>query len=91
MDILPAGIWMGQNSEKNKIKQTGYLISVVGIIASNIGLVNNWLFTPLLVLITMYFLAGSLWFPILIKPFYLLIHKIYKTLHKGKKIESNDP
>ena len=81
---------MGQNSEKNKIKQTGYLISAVGIIASNVGLVKNWPFTPLLVLITMYFLAGSLWFPILIKPFYLLIRKIYKILQKDKKIDSND-
>jgi len=81
---------MGQNSEKKKIKQTGYLISAVGIIISNIGLVKNWPYTPLIVLITMYFLAGSLWFPVLIKPFYILFHKLYEILLKEKNIGSND-
>ncbi len=82
----PPRIYMEPKSQKNKVKQTGYLVSAVGIIVSNIGLVKNWPYTPIIVLITMYFLAGSLWFPILIKPFYRMFQKLYKILQKEKDV-----
>jgi len=76
---------MSQKTEITKIKQTGYLISGFGVVISNIGMVRNWSITPIILLITMYFLAGSLWFPILIKPFYNFLFKMRNALLKFRK------
>ena len=53
-----------------RVKRFGYVISALLIILSNIGLVEKWSATPILFLITMYFLTGSLWVPKLVAPFY---------------------
>jgi len=64
-----------QKEEILYIKRFGYVISAIFIILSNISLINNWTITPLLFLITMYFLTAALWAPLLIKPFYKLFGK----------------
>ncbi len=66
------------DQKKNKIlaiKRFGYVLSALLLIMSNISYVNEWSFTPLLVLITMYFLTGALWGPALVKPFYEIFGK----------------
>jgi len=64
-----------QKEEILYTKRFGYVISAIGVIISNISLINNWPITPVLFLITMYFLTGALWAPFLIKPIYQFFGK----------------
>jgi len=64
-----------QQKEILDIKRFGYVISALLLIIANISLINKWPATPILFLITMYFLTGALWLPALIKPFYLIFKK----------------
>lgn len=64
-----------RKSEILSIKRFGYVISTVFLILSNISLINEWSATPIIFIITMYFLTGALWGPALIKPFYYLFSK----------------
>lgn len=57
------------------VKRFGYVISAVLLLLSNISLFNKWPATPIIFLVTMYFLTGSLWIPAIIKPFYRLFGK----------------
>ena len=68
------------------LKRFGYIFSAALIIFSTISMMNNWIITPWLVLLTLYFLTGSLWIPVLIKPFYLLARRPGKK----KKDESKE-
>ncbi|RMH62905.1 MAG: hypothetical protein D6677_08685 [Calditrichaeota bacterium] len=56
--------------ELTAVRRFGYLLSFILIIIANIGLINEWAATPILFLITMYFLTGSMWASALIRPFY---------------------
>lgn len=61
------------DQKKNKtlaIKRFGYILSALLLILSNISLINEWPATPIIFLVTMYFLTGALWSASLIKPFY---------------------
>jgi hypothetical protein len=83
----------GTTTKENlPIKRFGYLISALLIIISTISMAMNWAATPWLFLITMYFLTGSLWVLILIKPFYLLFAKIFLKKDTGEfdKISDKD-
>jgi len=64
-----------QQQEILNIKRFGYVISAFFVIISNISLINKWPATPLLFLITMYFLTAALWIPALIKPIYNIFKK----------------
>ena len=80
------GFIEGKTTKENMpIKRFGYLVSAACIIISTISMVNNWNATPWLVIITMYFLTGSLWIPVIIKPFYLLVMKMGKKEGNVKK------
>lgn len=84
------GFIEGKTTKENlPIKRIGYLISSVCIIISTISMVNNWIITPWLFLISMYFLTGSLWIPVLIKPFYLLFTKIARKNKSDNKEDTN--
>lgn len=71
-----SGFLEGRTTKENlPIKRFGYLISAIFLIFSVISLIKNWSITPLLFLLTMYLLTGSLWIPSLIKPFYNIFGK----------------
>lgn len=74
---------MDKNEELN-IKRFGYVISALLLIFSNIALISKWPVTPFLFLLTMYFLTGSLWTPVLLKPFYILLEKVINVAGRGK-------
>lgn len=83
------GFIEGKTTKENlPVKQFGYVISAILVIISTISMMNKWLATPWLFLITMYFLTGSLWIPILIKPFYVLFYKFGIIKKKSKKDNS---
>ena len=69
-----------QKEEILYTKRFGYVISAIGVIISNISLINNWPITPVLFLITMYFLTGALWAPFLIKPIYQFFGKPFSLV-----------
>jgi hypothetical protein len=72
-------------SEEIKIKRFGYIISAVLLVLSNIALLNEWNTTPIIFLVTMYFLTGTLWVLSLIKPFYVLCDTyILKKIQKDR-------
>ena len=71
-----------QQQEILYIKRLGYVISAFFVVISNISLINNWPATPLLFLITMYFLTAALWIPGLIKPFYNIFKKYFAKYSK---------
>jgi len=52
-----------RNGRNLKARNTGYLISLVFLVSSVVGLILNWTITPVLYLITMIFLTITLWFP----------------------------
>ncbi len=81
-----SGFLQGKTTKSNlPIKQFGYLLSALFLVLAVIGMVTKWLYTPWLVLIIMYFLTGSLWIPVLIKPLYNLFGKyIIKEKSKTK-------
>jgi hypothetical protein len=80
------GFIEGKTTKENMpIKRVGYLISALCVVISTISMLNNWIITPWLFLITMYFLTGSLWIPVLIKPFYILVMKLRKKDNNNKK------
>ena len=82
------GFIEGKTTKENMpIKRFGYLLSAAFIIISTISMANNWIVTPWLFIITMYFLTGSLWIPVLIKPFYLLVLKMGRK--KGNTDKDN--
>ncbi len=67
------------------VKRFGYVVSVILLLLSNISLIIKWPATPIIFLITMYFLTGALWAPAIIKPFYRLFQKyIYKPTDSSK-------
>ena len=70
-----------------KIKRFGYVVSAVLLLASNIALIKNWQITPVIFLITMYFLTGALWGPRLIKPLYIISKKLLFRRSKKKKTD----
>lgn len=79
------GFIEGKTTKENlPVKRFGYLISAVLIIIVLISMMNNWMATPWLFLAAMYFLTGSLWIPVLIKPFYLLIVKLFMKNNGNK-------
>ena len=85
-----SGFIEGKATKENlPVKRFGYLISAIFIILSTLSMMNNWLATPWLFLVTMYFLTGSLWIPILIKPFYLLWCKLGIVKKKSKKDDNS--
>ena len=80
-----------QKEEVLNTKRFGYVISAIFVIISNISLINNWVATPILFLITMYFLTGALWVPFLIKPVYQFFGKPFsKNSDKNKSDNSKD-
>ena len=78
-----------QKEEILYIKRFGYVISAIFVIISNISLINNWLITPILFLITMYFLTGALWAHLLIKPFYQFFGKPFAKSSDNSQSESS--
>jgi hypothetical protein len=72
MDLIPE-----QKPEDKDIhvKRFGYVVSAILLVISNIALVNESAYTPILFILTMYFLTGSLWGPGLIRVFYNLFGK----------------
>ena len=77
-----SGFLEGKTTKQNMpVKQFGYVVSAILLVCSGIGMIAEWLYTPLLVLFTMYFLTGSLWIPALIKPFYSLFGKYFFKLN----------
>ena len=71
-----SGFLEGKTTKENlPLKRFGYLISAICLVFSVISLINSWSITPLLFLITMYLLTGSLWIPVLIKPIYNILGK----------------
>jgi hypothetical protein len=78
-----------QKEEILNSKRFGYVVSAILLIISNISLINKWSVTPLLFLITMYFLTAALWIPALIKPFYK-VFKNFLDKRTGKKDDSKN-
>lgn len=80
------GFIEGKTTKENlPIKRFGYIVSALLIIVSTISMMNNWIVTPWLFLLTMYFLTGSLWIPALIKPIYMLVIKLRGKDEHSKK------
>ncbi|MBN2425503.1 MAG: hypothetical protein JXR46_00360 [Calditrichaceae bacterium] len=80
---------MSNRHSKTDIKQFGYLLSALLIVLTVISQYKQWPATPWLYLLTLYFLTGSLWIPVLIKPFYLLFTKfIVKTKRDSGQAET---
>jgi len=66
----------GKTTKENlPVKRFGYLISALFLVTAVIGMINMWSVTPLLFLITLYLLTGSLWIPALVRPLYRLFGK----------------
>jgi len=87
------GFLEGKTTASNlAVKQFGYLLSALFLLISVTGMVLEWLYTPWLALITMYFLTGSLWIPSLIKPFYTIIGRyiIKPDSNKNEHIDDSD-
>jgi len=88
-----SGILQGKVTGENRhLKYFGYLLSVVFLIASVAATLRHSSLTPWLFLITMYFLTGCLWTPILIKPFYLLFGRfiIKPKIEPGRDKSNSD-
>ncbi|KAA3611232.1 MAG: hypothetical protein D8M58_14770 [Calditrichaeota bacterium] len=80
-----------QPNETAKIKQFGYVVSAVLLIISNIGLINEWPYTPIFFILMMYFLTGSLWGPGLIRIFYNIFGKhFFKNENEGENKPGSD-
>ena len=77
-----------KNDDNLSTKRFGYVVSSLLLIISNISLIANWAITPILFLITMYFLTAALWIPSLIRPFYKMFEK-YLDKRSGKEDDSN--
>lgn len=75
--------------ENLPVKRFGYLVSAIFLVLANIGLISQWKSTPWLFLITMYFLTGSLWIPLLVRPFYKLIGRYIVKPSENKREESD--
>ncbi len=77
----------GKTTRENQpVKRFGYLFSAIFLVLANIGLISNWGSTPLLFLVTMYLLTGSLWIPGLVRPLYKLFGKyIVKPVENDEK------
>ncbi len=76
----------GKTTDENRsIKRFGYVLSLIFIVISNVGMALEWWFSGWLYLLTMYFLTGSLWMPILIAPFYRLFKLANNLLQKPHK------
>jgi len=76
-----------QKQETLNIKRFGYVISAIFVIISNISLINKWPVTPILFLVTMYFLTGALWAPSIIKSIYVFFGR---PLSKRADDDQND-
>ncbi len=55
---------------KKAIQRFGYIISALFMLATGVGVLLRWVYSPLVFLLTMYLLTGSLWAPQLIRPLY---------------------
>jgi len=55
---------------KKAIQRFVYVISAVFMLATGATVLMRWVYSPLLFLLTMYLLTGSLWAPQLIRPLY---------------------
>ncbi len=55
---------------KKAVQRFGYIISGILMLISGIGVLVKWVWSPLVFLVTMYVLTGSLWAPQLIRPLY---------------------
>ena len=75
--------------ENLPVKRFGYLVSAILLVLANISLISGWGVTPILFLLTMYFLTGSLWIPILVRPFYILIGKYIVKPTENTRDEAN--
>lgn len=83
-------ILQGKKTEGNRnLKNTGYILSAIGLILTNLGLYFEWQFTPIWLILTMYFLTGSLWIPALIKPFYKIFCSAAKASKRSSGTKSN--
>lgn len=78
------------------IRQFGYIISAILIILTVFSQYMQWTTTPWFYLLALYFLTGSLWIPVLIKPFYLIfgkylikVSKKNDSLKTGYKLDKN--
>ena len=69
----------GKPTQENRaVKHFGYILSALFLSATGIASLGHSSLTPWLFLITMYLLTGSLWLPVLIKPFYKGFMRIRK-------------
>ena len=75
---------MDKQEKDLNIKRFGYVVSAFLLFFSNVALIKNWPVTPYLFLVTMYFLTGSLWMPVLVKPFYTLFSFSWE---KGRQVD----
>ncbi len=83
-------IIQGKTTDENRpVKRFGYVVSLIFIVLSNVGLVLNWWITGWLYLITMFFLTGSLWVPQMLNPIYKLYLKL--TGVKGTEKKETKP
>lgn len=71
-----SGFLQGKVTEQNiAVKRFGYLLSAVFLMATVIAMAVESALLPWIFLGTMYTLSGTLWMPVLIKPFYSLFGK----------------
>lgn len=77
-----------QKDDSLNVKRFGYVISAILLVLSNVGLANEWAFTPLIFIFTMYFLTGSLWAPGLIRIFYSSFGKYMSREKKNQQSKS---
>ncbi len=79
-----------QKENNLNIKRFGYIISAVLLVLSNLGIVFEWAFTPIIFIFTMYFLTASLWAPRLIRVFYNSFGKYIFRENTNQKTKSVD-
>ena len=81
-----SGFLQGRTTKENlPVKRFGYLLSGILVIITVVSMMLKWAITPLIFLITMYFLTGALWIPLLIKPFYRLFGKYLVKPEEGEE------
>jgi len=74
---------------KKAVQRFGYIISAVLMLLTGLGVILQWVYSPLVFLLTMYLLTGSLWAPQLIRPLYDRFG--YKLVSRNLDEETKEP
>ena len=89
-----SSLFEGRTTKQNiQLKQFGYILSAIFLILTVVAMVLDSRLLPWLFIITLYILSGSMWMPVLIKPFYSLIGKymFWKSVKQVGEAEQIKP